>query len=346
MPRAHSRVVAVAAVAAVVALAGCGGSSSTTPKDPKGELSASVTNLSDSDVLTTTLKLEATAAELQALAKSGKNPTTLTAGDAQALAGASLVIETKTTNGKKLSELKPGDSKATNVSIRGVDNGRTLAELRVINGNLYLQGDLRTILGLAHKAKAYAEVKARAATLPKFIQAFVAGNWVSINGDAAKGLASQFGVNANQSPSASQSQQLIKDFKNIVNRDVTVTRAGSDSRGDHLRLSGNTRALAQDFMAAIESNVPGGGAIGQQLKPKDVPSRTVTVDAWVKDGTLSEIALDFVQFAKPGEAPAGAHLPVALTFEQSGDDISTPSGVTPVDLSQLGTLLGALGGSH
>lgn len=345
MRRGLSTFSAVAATGAVLVLAGCGGgSSSSTPKDPKGELSASISNLSDSDVLTVAFKLETTASDLQAFAKSGKNPTTLSDADAQAIAGASLVIETKTNNGKKLSEVKGGDSKAANVSFRGVDNGKTYAEIRVISGNLYLQGDLKGILTLAHQPKTYAEVKARAAQLPKFVQAFVAGNWVSINGDAAKGLASQFGVNANQSPSQAQSQKLINDLKNIINKDVTVTKKGTDDKGDHLVLSGNTRQLATDFVGSLSSSVPGGAALGQQVKPGDVPNRTITVDAWVKDGKLAELSLDVVQFAKPGEAPAGAHLPIALTFDPSGDDISTPSDVTPVDLSQLGTLLGALGG--
>ena len=336
---------ALAATGAVVALAGCGGSSSpTTPKDPKGELSASIGNLSNTDALTTTLKLETTAGDLQTIAKSGKKPTTLSDADAQAIASANLVIETKTTNGKKLSELKAGDSKSTNVSIRGVDGGNTLAEIRVIAGNLYLQGDLKGILDLAHQPKTYGELQARAATLPKFVQAFVGGKWVSINGDAAKGLASQFGVNTQQSPSSAQSQQLINDLKNIIDKDVTVTKVGTDARGDHLKMSGNTRTLAKDFVNSVTSEVPGAAALSNQLQPSNVPSRTMTVDAWVKDGTLSELSLDLVQFAPPGEAPAGAHLPVALTFDQSGDDISTPSDVTPVDLSQLGTLLGALSG--
>jgi hypothetical protein len=55
--------------------------------------------------------------------------------------------------------------------------------------------------------------------------------------------------------------------------------------------------------------------------------------------------LDFGQFAKPGEPGAGKHFPVAISFDQQGGGISKPGGVTPVDLTQLSSLFGALGGS-
>lgn len=343
MVRPLPRLTFAAAVAAALAVAGCGGGSSGSSGSPKSELTTGITNLSHSDVLTTTLKLDTTAAALQAFAQASHQ--SLGPGDAQALAGANLVIEAKTANGQNLSDVKPGDNKATNVAFRGIDNGRTYAEIRVIAGNLYLQGDVKGILALAHKSKLYAEVQARAATLPAFVKAFVAGQWVSINGAAAQGLASQFGGGGAQTTNPAQAQKLLADLKGVVDRDVTVTRAGTDSRGDHLVLKGNTRTLARDFVAAMQSSVPGGSVLGSQLNATNAPSRTITLDAWVKGGTLSELSLDLVQFAKPGEAPAGAHLPIALTFEQSGADITTPSGVTPVDLTQLGSLLGALGGA-
>lgn len=343
MRRPLSRLTAVAAVGAVVALAGCGSASTAaTPNDPKGKLSASISNLTDSNALTVTLKLDSTGAALEQLAQSQKHK--LSAADAQAIAGLNVIFATKTTNGQKLSALKPGDSNSANLSVRVVDSGQSLAELRVVGGNIYLRGDLQTILNLAHRSTTYAELRARAQKLPAFVQALIAGKWVSLNGDALKGLASQFGVNPSQSPSSSQSQQLLNDLKGVIDRDVTVTRHGSDSRGDHLVMSGNIRTLATDLMTSVQSAVPGGAALGNQFKPGSVPSRAVTVDAWVKDGKLAEMSLDLLQFAKPGQAPAGAHVPLALTFADTADDISAPSGATAVDLSQLGSVLGAFSG--
>ena len=343
--RRRSSSLALAAVAAgALALAGCGsGSGQSVPKDPKGELTASVSNLGDTDTLTSTIKLDIPPAVLQQLAKSsGDN---LTAADASAISSAQLVLEAKTTNGKHFGDLKPSDQKATAVSIRGISGGHTYLEMRVLSGDLYLQGDVKGFLDLIHQSKSYAEVKARAASLPDFVKALVDGRWVSLNGAAAQGLAGQFGVQAGgSSGNAAQSAKMLDDLKRLLNKDVTVTRVGSDDLGDHLRLSGNAKALVNDAYQSFSSAVPGGGAVLSQAKPQSVPSRTVTLDAWVKDGVLSQISLNFGQFAGKGDAAAGKNLPVTLSFSQDGDDITKPTGVTPIDLTQLGSLMGALGG--
>ncbi|HET7311489.1 MAG TPA: hypothetical protein VFJ17_09205 [Mycobacteriales bacterium] len=344
MRRRSSSLVLAASTAGVLALAGCGsGSGKSVPKDPKGELTASVSNLGDTDTLTSTIKLEIPAAELQQLAKA--NGDNLTSADAAAISSAQLVLEAKTTNGKKFADLKPSDQKATAVAIRGISGGHTYLEMRVISGDLYLQGDVKGFLGLIHQDKSYAEVKARAASLPDFVKALVDGRWVSLNGAAAQGLASQFGVQAGgTSGNGAQSTKMLDDLKRLLNKDVTVTRVGSDSQGDHLRLSGNAKTLANDAYQSFASVVPGGGAALSQAKPQSVPSRVVTLDAWVKDGVLTQISLDLGQFASKGDPAAGKKLPVTLAFSQDGDDISKPSDVTPIDLTQLGSLMGALGG--
>jgi hypothetical protein len=338
MRRRSTSLFALAAAAALSCVSACGSGSSGggTPADPKAELTSSVSNLSSTDVLTTTLKLEATGADLRSLASADGDK--LSAADADAIASAQLVVEAKTDDGSDLSD-KSGHK--TNVSLRVVSGGHTYLELRVISGDLFINADVKGFLGLIHKQQTYTEVKARASSLPAFVQAAVEGRWVTLNGAAAQGLAGQLGVTSQPSSSA-RSQKLIDDLKGILSTDVAVKRAGSDSRGDHLVLSGNTRKLATDFYTAANASVPGASTALARANPSEVPSRNVTVDAWVKDGALSEISLDVAQFARPGEAQ-GQHLRVALTFDRSGDDISKPSGATPVDLSQLSTLVGALG---
>jgi hypothetical protein len=346
MRRRSSSLPAVAAAAVALVLAGCGNGSSSghsVPKDPKGELAASVTNLGESDTLGATVKLEIPPAALQQLARTQGER--LTAQDAAAISAAQLVIEAKTTNGKNLADLKSGDQNATAVAIRAIDNGHTYLEMRVLSGDLYLQGDVKGFLGLIHQAKAYEEVKARAASLPDFVKALVAGKWVSLNGAAAQGLASQFGVQTGEQSGSKQSQtsKMINDLKSLLNKDVSVTRVGSDDKGDHLRLSGNAKTLVNDTYQSFSSAVPGGAALSQ-AKPQKVPSQVVTVDAWVKDGVLSEISIDMSQFLDKKDSASGQPLPVTLTFTQEGDDITKPSDVTPIDLTQLGALFGALAG--
>jgi hypothetical protein len=345
MRRRSSSLLAAVAVGGVLAVAGCGTATEhSTPKDPKGELTASVSNLGASDALTTTIKLEIEPSVLQQMARA--NGEQLSAADAQAIASAKFAVEVKSSNGKDLAELDPRDQKASAVAIRAQSNGHTYLEMRVISGDLYLQGDVEGFLDLIHQKKQYAEVKARAASLPDFVRALVNGKWVSLSGAAAQGLASQFGVQAGgQSGSDAQSNKMLADLQRTLKNDVTVTKVGSGDRGDHLRLSGNAKKLVNDTYQSFSTAVPGGGTVLSQAKPQDVPDRQITVDAWVKDGVLSEISLDLSQFAKPGSPAAGKHLPVAVAFTQSGDDIERPADVTPIDLTQLGTLFGALEGT-
>lgn len=326
MSRLFFRLPAVVAVSAVLVAPACGGSgSSGTSATPKGELVSAVSSLADSDELTTALQLQTTAAKLKALAAASGDK--LSTDAANAIASAQIVIEGKGT----------GKDKA--FALRGVDGGKTLLQLRVVSGTLYVQGDLAGAFALAHKENILANLQAQAKSLPAFVQAFVAGKWVSLSSDALKAIAGQVGA-PTSTPSAGP--KLLSDLRDVLDRDVTVRREGSDSQGDHLVLSGNTRTLLTDLRKSIETSVPGGNVFGSKLAPTDVPSRTVTLDAWVKDGALSELSLDLAQFSD--KAPAGTTLPLTLTFEQSSEDITAPSGATPVDLTQLGTLIGALSG--
>ena len=151
---------------------GCGGGSgagSTASKDPKAAFSTGLSGLSDTDVLTVTLKLDTTAAALVGFAKEGGD--TLDSTAAQHIATAALVFETKTSDGTKLSAIKPGThvNAATRVAIQ--DDGRTLGEFRAVEQSLYAQADVKTLLALFGQSKSYADLTARSKQMPAFVQA-------------------------------------------------------------------------------------------------------------------------------------------------------------------------------
>ena len=334
---------AVVATAATVVLSGCGGgsgASSTSSKDPKAAFSTGLSGLADTDALTVTLKLDTTGAKLVGFAKSSGD--TLDPKVADQIASADLVFETKTVDGTKFADMKPGKPAKTAARIVIQDGGQTLGEFRVLTDALYAQADVKTLLDLFQQKKAYADLSTRAAGMPAFAKAFVEGKWVSLDLNALKALAGQFG-GANASPSASQTQKLIADLKAVLGKDVTVTRVGTDDQGDHLKLTTQSRAFVTDLMQAVSTDIPAAGLATSSFKPASVPDHSIVVDAWVKDGALAKLSVDVVQFAKPGEAKPGDSLPVVLSFDRSGDDISKPSGATPIDTSQLFTLLGSLG---
>src|SRR3954447_14055739 len=115
MPRRPPFVLAAASAAIAIAVGGCGaGGGGSTPDNPKDELSSAVGNLAHSDALTAALKLETTAETLQGFARESGDK--LSAADAEAIATAQFVIETKTADGQDLADVKPGDKNAANVA--------------------------------------------------------------------------------------------------------------------------------------------------------------------------------------------------------------------------------------
>lgn len=333
------RSVVVTASAALL-VAGCGGgASSTSSKDPKAAFTTGIAGINDTDVLTIALKIDASADTLVAFATA--NGKTLSQKDANDLANGQLVFEQKTLNGKKLSA-KQTDATATRFMLS--DNGTAYVELRARDKALYVKADVKGALALFGKSKLFAEVQARARTLPAFVQALVAGQWVSIDTGALGAVAGQFGAGAAASPGPGIAQQLLNGIKAAAQRDVTVTRVGTDDTGDHLRLTAQTHQLVTDLFQALTGAIPVAGLLSSKVDPSKTPDRTIVVDAWVNDGALAKVSIDLAQFMDAANKPPGATVPVVLTFARSGDDISKPDSSTPADLTQLLPLLGGLGG--
>src|SRR5437588_2184018 len=148
MRRRLTSMAAVAAVATAV-LAGCSGGSgtaSTSSEDPKTAFSTGLSGLSDTDALTVTLKLETTGDKLVGFAKESGD--TLDPAVAQKIATAAVVFESKTSDGTHFRDVKPGSKVTSATSLVIQDDGKSLAELRVVNNALYAQADVRTLLAL------------------------------------------------------------------------------------------------------------------------------------------------------------------------------------------------------
>jgi len=317
---------ALATLVTIVGLVGCGGSGG--GGSVKDDVLTGVDGIAGADRLTTTIQLDTTPTDLQSLAQA--NGSTLSSDLASALAGASIVIE----------RVKAGSG--STLDIRAIAGGRTLVDLSAVDKTLFLQGDVRGILALAGKPKVYANLKAQTKTMPSFVQAAVSGQWVSLPAATLDSLATLTG-GAPASSAPSNGPKLLGDLKRAIDKDVTVTQAGTDSKGTHYVLHADTSALADDLRTSLSSSLPGGSAISQRV-PTDVKHQNFTFDAWVKDGALSELTIDLLQFSDKSTVPSGATLPLSIMFTKTGEDITAPSGATPVDLTQLGTLIGALQG--
>lgn len=315
---------AVATLVAAVGIAGCGGSSGGGGSAKDGVLTG-FDGVARADRLTTTVRLDTTPADLTSLARASGD--SLDAHLASVIAGADIVIESVRADG------------GTSLDVRGVADGSTLVEFRSLNDTLYLQGDVRGILTLVGKKGVYANVKTQTKSMPSFVQAAVNGQWVSLPASALTSLASLGGG----SSTSGKGPRLLTELRRSVERHATVTEAGTDSRGTHYVLRADTRDLANDLRTAIQTAVPGGGLLSSRL-PNDVSHQTITFDAWVRGGAISELSIDLLQFGDNKKLPSGSTLPLTITFDRIGADITAPSGAQPVDLTQLGTLFGAVAG--
>lgn len=342
MPRRIA--IVIAAVTATTGLvAGCGGGSSggSTPTSnnsslsPAAELSSAVSSLGDAQTLTASLELGASGSQLLSFVKDQDSSAHLTAQQASEIAGLQLTFEVAAASGRNLSSLS-GLSNSGSTDISLVDNGKDLLSLRLVQQVLYIQADLKDILNDLNQASAYRQITSAAGQLPPFMTALVNDKWIKLPLSTLKSLGSQLGAGTPPSASSGKSNQFIDALKSLLTKDVTVTRTSSGS-SDQLTLTANLRKLAGDITTTLGNEIPGAGSVLGKTDLSNVPDKSVTLDATVTDGSLSALSFDLGQIAKSGQRT----LPLQLSFAKSGPDISAPSGAVAVDLSSLGSLLGA-----
>lgn len=329
---------AVIAAAGAVLAAGCGSSSSggsgtnDSSQPPAAELSNAATALGNASTLTTSIKLGATASQIRALANSNGS-SGVSPAEASAIAGANISVEVAAPSGKTLSDLANDHSGAA-VDVTISDNGTTYLSVRELNKTLYVQVDLKDLLNTLGQSSAYAQLQ-NAAGAPAFLTALVDDKWVSLPESAATSLSGAGGA-ASPGP---QQHTFLNGLKNILSKDVTVTRTASGST-DTLALTANSRTVIQDFVGVVTSAVPSAAAAFGSTDLSNIPNQPVTLGAQVTGGALSQLTIDLGQFDPKGKA----HLPVVMDFAQSGPAIGVPSGAVAVNTQELAQLLGSFTG--
>lgn len=344
--RTATAVVALTATAGL--LAGCGGSSSgganaPTSNDssvsPATELTSAISALGQSSTLTASVKLGASGSQLLDFVHAQDKGASLTAAQANAIAGAAINFEVAAPSGQTLGDISGlSNSGAVNVSV--VDSGKTWFSIRFVKQTLYLQVDLKDLLNTIGQAEAYRQLQGAGAQLPGFASALVQGKWVSLPLSTLKSLTSAIpgASGITSTPDAGQAHHLLDSIQTLLTKDVTVTRTSSGGT-DTLTLTTNLRSFAGDLASTFKS-VPGAGAALSKADLGDVPDKNISLVATVTSGALSSLTFDLGQLAKSGKGT----LPLQLSFTRSGSDISAPSGAVAVDLTQLGSLLGAFSG--
>jgi hypothetical protein len=311
-------------------VAGCGSSSANSGESARTELDKGITALGHGTALTMRFSLPVSANALRIA----------TQGQAKARAfalatGSSLTISESSPNGQPLDQLSA--TNPANVDISLVLAGKGVLELRVVHATLYAKaniGNIESLVGPRARAR-LTFVMSRIPPTLTFARAALAGQWISLSLAQARSLTSRLPGFSTPGPAALKN--LGKQIRAVLDRDVSVRRAGSAAVGDHLVLTGNIRQVGTDILAVVRQAIPSLNTVFSRLSTSRIPARTVTVDAYVSSNVLTRISLNLAQFA-PASIQArlsGQPVPLQLDFSQSAPALGAPAGAVPVNLSQL-----------
>jgi hypothetical protein len=333
---------------------GTSGTGGTGSKTPAEALSAGVSKLSDGKAASFEISLQPDAAAIAAMNKDETDPKA--AAVAQKLfSNGGLDIKVTVSADKALKDIKAGDTDQASTDIAIKAGGTDFLDLRTVKGALYLKVDVPDVAALsgqsASSLSALTQNPEIPATLQPAIQAIMAGKWVGVSAEDLKSveqLAQTFGGTGDlsaspSSPDQTQISQFTTALVTALSKDATITDKGSGQ----LEITGKVKTLAQDLLQSFEpllSALPSASKTDLDKTKESLNSipdtQTITFDAWLSGGALTEIKIDVLQFAKPSEA-GGGHMPLDAKFSNSAPAVSVPDGVTNIDVkSVLGSLQG------
>jgi hypothetical protein len=309
---------------AALIMGACGGSSSEQSSgDAEGTLIAALLKLQNGPS-TVTLTLRSDPQSLQALSARGGEDGLLGKDSDTILSSSVTVSHNGATN--------PRDKRSAMTINIGGDKGAI--ETRMVNRTLYLRADASGLAKSFGKTDADLQRLAREAkaTGMAFMKPALEGKWLSFAG--LDKLAAQSGASL---PSSSKNKEATDAFAQRLLGVARVSTVGDEAAGTHLEIGIPARAGYAALRDAITNvgSLPPGASLPE---PATIPDRDIKVDAWVKDGALTQIELDLRQLAALGDEPLpdGVHLlAFRMTFRDFSGTIEAPSGAVPVDLKEL-----------
>jgi hypothetical protein len=311
--------------------------------DPEGALREALEALADYDGIELLLQLSADeTARAQALAEGD-----MTEDELELLLTSSVLVRASGTD----------DEDGAAEFVVTIDD-TAVAELRVLPDlDLYLRLDLDAILELVDDPEARQTIdefatQADAFGLRDVVEAAQRGEWIQVTG--LEQLMNLFGGPQPQDEvDEEEAERLAEELSaaavRFLDEDVSVTYVGSDDAGERVRATTDGAAL-RDFLEEVSaiaaSSEALAGADPQDLAGEfdDLPAdATITFDAWISGGELTQIAIDLGALDDSGEIEGELLLVVGIA-EFTGS-IDAPDEAAQVDLFGLmGGFLGGLGG--
>jgi hypothetical protein len=313
-----------------------GGTKGSSTSDPQKTFTDALAKLSKTAPGSVTLKVAATAAQLDAFSKAANGTSTIPPAAATALAGATIVLS------------KSGKDSSVDVTI----GGKPDIQFVKVGANVYLRVDVPTIVQLVapDKAADLGQLTKGFGSQYPFLTDLVAGKFIEIDAASlasveslAKGELSKVGAAPSGAAPSVDVTSLESTIATALQADLTAKDVGPAAQGEHLTLTGNLKKVAADLETAAQ-DIPGVSTVSGKFDTTSIPDKDVTFDAYVNGGSLTALAVNIAQF-NPKTDPTATPLVLELDFGTSTPTISAPSGATKADLSGLlSTVAPLLGG--
>ena len=186
-----------------------------------------------------------------------------------------------------------------------------------------------------------------------FVDEAIDNQWIHLTGlEQLAQQAEASGQSAGVPNVSEQQKEIVDKLGQSLDQNATVSEGDEDGPGTHLEARLDMRAFAQDFqeLSSQLAQIPGGGGLDQMPSSgEDIPEGDFILDAWVDDGRLTQVELDFIKNAETlGEGedlPEGVEeLGLLIELEEFDGDVDVPDDAVEVSFEQIFTaLLGSAG---
>jgi hypothetical protein len=325
----------ISAVAAALLLGACGGDDGgpDPADDPKGALTNAIEALNDYEGVTMTMSVDSDTDSLVALSEGS-----LSDDQAQQILDSGLTITSKSAE-------DPADAQAEiAVDIAGTDGA---VEMKFVDNTLYARADVADIMDTFGQDSSQLDAfEQQASGQPgfEFVGPALHGEWIAMKG--FEQAFQQFGGAQASEPTEAQ-KKAIETFTAALQDSANVETGDLEGPGENIVATVPLRDVYDNFVDL--AGELGASATTPMPPASEVPNEDLRIDTWVEDGRLTQVALDFKQFANYEGAdpiPEGADkFALILGLEEFTGDVQAPDDATQVDLSQvmqsfLGTGLG------
>ena len=347
------RLAAVLAAGAGLTLSACGGGSK---QSPAAAVDSSVSQLGNSSSVSIRVSVGITAQQAREI--SGKNGSSFTADEANALSHGSVFFTAQTGHGEAIDSNQALTDTKDAYDFGLQIGSSTPLEIKYVNQNLYALADVSRLLSDVGQnpgqGAAFQKDLASLNSVVPGISTLGTNQWVEVSHESLSSLGALLKQAAGSN--GLDTAQIQSELAQLRTAGLSSLKANStySSLGQHdgrseYSATVDMHGFVTSFGQAVQKDLAGVPLIGtkissgvSQLEAKVPAGKTAVADVYTSGGKLSEVDVDLNQFAKH---KMNFPVPLKVVFT-SPPAISAPTTATPLDLSNLPLLLQNLISGH